>query len=292
MSKNVKAALLMMFAMTLLSSNDVFMKLTSAHMSIGQMLFIRGLFAVAIFSLAMRVAGRPVISQAARSKWVVLRAFCECGITICFITGLSLLPIATASTLVLTSPIFLAVVAAVVLKEHVTIMRWLAVFLGFAGVVLIANPASAEFSPAMLLPLAAAALISIRDLVTRQLDPSLHSLYVTWTTLVAVTIAGLLISFLDWKPVAVTQVMWLAASAILLSSAYYFQIRAVRLGELSFVAPFSYTGIVAAVFYGIVVWSELPSITMILGILLIMSSGLYILSHQMTSPFKRVISGN
>ena len=292
MSKNVKAALLMMFAMTLLSSNDVFMKLTSAHMGIGQMLFIRGLFAVAIFSLAMRVAGRPVISQAARSKWVVLRAFCECGVTICFITGLSLLPFATASTLVWTSPIFLAVVAAVVLKEHVTIMRWLAVFLGFAGVVLIANPASAEFSPAMLLPLAAAALISIRDLVTRQLDPSLHSLYVTWTTLVAVTIAGLLISFFDWKPVAVTQVMWLAASAILLSSAYYFQIRAVRLGELSFVAPFSYTGIVAAVFYGIVVWSELPGITMILGILLIMSSGLYILSHQMTSPFKRVISGN
>ena len=292
MSKNVKAALLMMFAMTLLSSNDVFIKLSSAHMGIGQMLFIRGVFAVAIFSFAMRVTGRPVISHAARSKWVVLRALCECGITICFVTGLSLIPIATASTLVGTSPIFLTVVAAVVLKEHVTIMRWLAVFTCFAGVVLIANPASAEFSPAMLLPLAAAALISIRDLVTRQLDTSLNSLYVTWTTLVAVTIAGLLISFLDWKPVAVTQVMWLAASAILLSSAYFFQIRAVRLGELSFVAPFAYTGIVAAVFYGIVVWSELPSIAMIFGILLIMSSGLYILSHQMTSPFKRDISGN
>ena len=133
-------------------------------MSIGQMLFIRGLFAVAVFSLAMRVTGRPVISQAARSKWVVVRAFCECGITICFVTGLSLLPIATASTLVWTSPIFLAVVAAMILKEHVTIMRWLAIFIGFAGVVLITNPASAEFSPAMLLPLAAAALVSIRDL--------------------------------------------------------------------------------------------------------------------------------
>jgi len=280
----------MMLAMTLLSSNDVFMKLSSAHMGVGQMLFIRGLFAVAVFSFALRVTGRPVISQSARSKWVVLRALCECGITICFVTGLSLLPIATASTLVWTSPIFLAVVAAVVLKEHVTMVRWLAVLVGFTGVVLIANPASAEFSPAMLLPLAAAALISIRDLVTRQLDNRLHSLYVTWTTLVAVTIAGLLISLLDWKPVAVTQVIWLAASAIFLSSAYFFQIRAVRLGELSLVAPFSYTGIIVAVFYGFVVWSELPSMAMIFGILLIVSSGLYILSNQIASPVQKDIS--
>ena len=116
------------------------------------------------------------------------------------------------------------------------------------------------------------------------MDPGLHSLYVTWTTLVAVTIAGFLISFLDWKPVAVTQIIWLAASAIFLSSAYFFQIRAVRLGELSFVAPFSYTGILAAVLYGFVVWSDLPGPTMILGILLVMSSGLYILSHHATSP--------
>ena len=274
----------MMFAMVLLSTNDAFMKLSSEHLGIGQMLFIRGAFAVTVFSFAIRLTGRPVINRAARSKWVVLRALCECAITICFISGLSLLPIATASTLAWTSPMFLAVVAALVLKENVTLRRWLVVLIGFAGVVLITNPASEEFSLAMLLPLAAAALISVRDLVTRRLDPGLHSLYVTWTTLVAVTIAGFLISFLDWKPVAATQIIWLGASAIFLSSAYFFQIRAVRLGELSFVAPFSYTGILAAVFYGFVVWSDLPSLTMILGILLVMSAGLYILSRQVTSP--------
>lgn len=283
-SKNVRAAFLMMFAMVLLSTNDAFMKLSSEHLGIGQMLFIRGAFAVTVFSIAIRITGRPIINRAARSKWVVLRALCECAITICFISGLSLLPIATASTLAWTSPMFLAVVAAVVLKESVTVRRWLVVLIGFMGVVLITNPASEEFSLAMLLPLAAAALISVRDLVTRRLDPGLHSLYVTWTTLVAVTIAGFLISFLDWKPVAATQIIWLGASAIFLSSAYFFQIRAVRLGELSFVAPFSYTGILAAVFYGFVVWSDLPSLTMILGILLVMSAGLYILSRQATSP--------
>jgi len=276
-----------MLGMTLLSSNDVFMKLSSEHLGIGQLLFIRGSIAVAIFSLAMRITGKPIIAEVAFSKWILLRAFCECGAAFCFITGLSLLPIATASTLVWTSPIFLTIAATLILKEHVAAVRWLAVFVGFIGVMLVANPASVDFSLAMLLPLAAAIFIAARDLVTRKLDPSLHSLYVTWTTLVVVTIAGLLISFLDWRPIALTQILWLCASAVLISSAFFVQISAVRLGELSFIAPFSYTGILIAVFYGFVVWEELPGTAMIFGIILIILSGLYILSHQTTSSVKR-----
>ncbi len=277
----------MMLGMTLLSSNDVFMKLSSEHLGIGQLLFIRGSLAVAIFSLAMRSTGKPIITKAAFSKWILVRAFCECGATLCFITGLSLLPIATASTLVWTSPIFLTIAATLILKEHVAAVRWWAVFVGFIGVMLVANPGSVDFSLTMLLPLAAAIFIAARDLVTRKLDPSLHSLYVTWTTLVVVTMAGLLISFLDWRPIALTQILWLCASAVLISSAFFLQISAVRLGELSFIAPFSYTGILIAVFYGFVVWEELPGTAMIFGIILIILSGLYILSHQTTSSVKR-----
>ena len=276
-----------MLGMTLFSSNDVFMKLSSEHLGIGQLLFIRGSLAVAIFSLAMRSTGKPIITKAAFSKWILVRAFCECGATLCFITGLSLLPIATASTLVWTSPIFLTIAATLILKEHVAAVRWWAVFVGFIGVMLVANPGSVDFSLTMLLPLAAAIFIAARDLVTRKLDPSLHSLYVTWTTLVVVTIAGLLISFFDWRPIALTQILWLCASAVLISSAFFVQISAVRLGELSFIAPFSYTGILVAVFYGFVVWEELPSTTMIFGIVLIILSGLYILSHQTRLSVKR-----
>lgn len=277
----------MMLGMTLLSSNDAIMKLSSEQLGIGQLLFIRGLIAVTILSIAIRISGKPIFTDVVLSKWVLLRATLECGSTICFITGLSLLPIATASTLVWTSPIFLTVAGALILQERVTGARWLAVLAGFLGVVLIANPASESFSPAMFLPLAAAIFVCARDLVTRKLDPAFHSLHVTWTTLVAVTIAGLLISYIDWQPVALTQVMWLSASAILMSSAFFFQISAVRLGELSFIAPFSYTGILAAVAYGILIWAEVPSLTMIAGITLIVLSGLYILSRRSTWAVKK-----
>ena len=278
----------MMLGMTLLSSNDAIMKLTSETLGIGQMLFIRGSIAVVIFSLALRVSGKPVIAEATFSKWILLRALCECGGTICFITGLSLLPIATASTLVWTSPIFLTIAAALILRERVTMARWSAVLVGFAGVVLVTNPGSGDFSLAMLLPLATAIFICIRDLVTRKIDPSVHSLYVTWTTLLVVTVAGLLISILDWRPIAVTQIVWLGASAALMSSAFFFQISAVRRGELSFIAPFAYVGIPVAVFYGIVVWAELPGTAMIFGIILIILSGFYILSR----PTSRSVEEN
>ena len=278
-SNNVKAALLMMLAMALLASNDVIMKRGSENLGIGQLLFIRGSLAIAIFSFAIKVAGRRINLESAFSKWVVLRAFSECGATLCFIIALSLLPFATASTLLSTSPIFLTIAASLVLRERVAMVRWLAVLVGFIGVVLVANPGSADFSLAMLLPLAAAVLLCVRDLVTRKLDPSLNSLCITWTTLVVVTVAGLLLSFLDWRPVEITQVAWLSGSAVLISSAFFFLVSSVRLGELSFIAPFSFTGTLIAVVYGIVVWNELLGPTMILGIALIIVSGLYILSH-------------
>lgn len=114
--KNFQAALLMMLGMTLLSSNDVIMKLSSENLGIGQLLCIRGSLAVVIFSLAIKMTGKPIIAEAVFSKRIVFRAFCDCGATLCFITGLSLLPIATASTLVWTSPIFLTIAAALILK--------------------------------------------------------------------------------------------------------------------------------------------------------------------------------
>jgi drug/metabolite transporter (DMT)-like permease len=288
LNNNIKAAFLMMLGMTLLSSNDVIMKLSSESLGIGQMLFIRGVIAIVVFSLVIKISGKPVISKVILSKWVLLRALCECGATMFFITGLTMMPIAINATLLWTSPIFLTIAAALILKEHVTIVRWLAVFVGFIGMLFIVSPNSSDFSPKMLLPLTAAILVVARDLITRKkLDPNVHSLYVTLATLVLVSLIGSLISFIDWRPVTVTQVIWLSASAVLMSSAFFFHISAVRIGELSFIAPFSYIGILIAIFYGFVVWDELPNTPMIFGITLIIISGLYILSHQNLIPIKK-----
>ena len=85
------------------------MKLSSENLGIGQMLFIRGVIAIVVFSLVIKISGKPVISKVIFSKWVFLRALCESGATMFFITGLTMMPIAINATLLWTSPIFLTI---------------------------------------------------------------------------------------------------------------------------------------------------------------------------------------
>ena len=77
---------------------------------------------------------------------------------------------------------------------------------------------------------------------------------------------------------------WLSLSALLLGSGYLSQIVAVRSGELSFISPFSYTGILVAVFYGYLIWDELPDVLTIAGIALIVGAGMYVLAVGTDQP--------
>ncbi len=275
--KNVFAALLVMIGMTMISSNDSIMKLSGAEMSVGQMLFVRGFFAVILFSIYIKITGRPLLPRLALNRWSWARAACECAATVCFITSLTLLPIAIASTLVWITPLLLTIAAAVILKEQVSIRRWLAVVVGFGGVLLVTNPFGESFSLAMLLPLCSAVFVSMRDLCTRKVDAKLDSLHVLLVTLFIVTIVGYLMTWNDWRDVSIPRASWLALAAVLLGTGFLLQIKAVRMGELSFIAPFSYTGILVAVFWGFAIWNELPSIYAFAGMGLIVGSGIYLL---------------
>ena len=275
---NVTAALLVVVGMAMISSNDMLMKLSSTELGVGQLLFVRGSLALVLFSAFIKLSGRPLLPRHAFSRWNGLRALCECFATICFITGLTLLPIAIASTLVWTTPMMLTLAAATLLKENVTTGRWIAVFIGFLGVLLVTNPFGASFSMAMLLPLLAAVFVTLRDLMTRRIDTNVDSLYIVLATLTVVTIAGFLMALFDWRPVSLARIGWLTLSALFLGAGFLCQISAVRKGELSFIAPFSYTGILVAVFWGYMVWKQWPSNWTFAGIALIVSSGMYILT--------------
>ena len=266
--------------MTMISSNDAILKISSESLGVGQLLFIRGMLASLIFMFIIRLTGRPIISGGVVNRWNLFRATCECLATFCFVTSLGILPIATASTLVWTAPIFLTICSALFLGEKVSISRWVAVFVGFVGVLLVTNPFGGNFSWVMVLPMMSAGFVVVRDMTTRRIDSEIHSVYIVLATLLLVAVMGGLTSLLDWRPVNSVQISWLALSSCLLSTGFFFQIKAVRMGEMSFIAPFLFTGILVAVFWGYMVWDQIPTLTMALGILLIIGSGLYVLTGQ------------
>lgn len=280
MSPNIKASLLIMLAMTFISCNDAIIKTMTESLGIGQVLLIRGLMACLLFIIILKFKKMPIFPKQARSRINIGRASCEMCATCCFITGLSLMPIATVSTLTWTSPILSTLLAALILKERVIALRWLAVLLGFIGILLVTNPFSGEFSSVMFLPLMAAAFVAIRDIFTRRIPDELHSIYITLATLILVTCAGLIISLFDWRPVYSNHVFALSCSAILLGCGFFIQITAVRMGELSFISPFSYFGIIVALILGILFWQEYPTLMMLCGVVLIIISGITIMLSQ------------
>ena len=275
-----------MLAMTFISCNDAIIKTMTESLGIGQVLFVRGSIACMLFIGILKFRKMPLFPKLALTKINLGRASCEMCATCCFITGLSLMPIATVSTLTWTSPILSTLLAALILKENVVALRWVAVLIGFMGIALVTNPFSGDFSAVMFLPLMAAAFVSTRDIFTRRIPAELNSIYVTLATLILVTIAGLLISLFDWRPINTNHIFALCCSAVLLSSGFFIQITAVRMGELSFIAPFSYFGIIVALILGIIFWQEYPTLLMLLGVILIVISGITISLSQKIKRFR------
>lgn len=284
MTRNIQAAGLMVLAMIMISTNDALIKSASDSLSVSQIMLVRGVMACLFFGALIKLSGRELFPRLILDRSNLLRGVLEIATTLCFVTGLSLLPIAVATTLVWTSPILLTLVGAVLLRETVPASRWLAVLAGFTGVLLITRPFGAGFSWAMILPLLAAGLVAVRDFVTRRIDPRVGSFTVTLTTLILVTAAGGVLSLVSWHPLSTGSVTKLAFAAVLLVGGFYCMIKAVRIGELSFVAPFAFSAILMALALGYFVWGDVPTPTMLAGVALIIGACVYIFRRGQPLP--------
>lgn len=265
--------MIMIVAMNALSFNDAIIKLASDTLSVAQILLLRGMVATAILVLVITVSGEIFRRGLQFDRWTLLRGLLETGGTLMFVTGLTVLPIGIASTLVFTSPIILTILAAAVLGETVGWWRWSAVIVGFIGVILITHPQEQSWSWQVVWPLLAAGFIAGRDIVTRYIDPRISSLSAAVVSAFCVTVAGALSAPFNWQAVTVDQSVWLALAGVLLCVAYFCYISAIRLGELSFVAPFNYTNIVTAIFLGALIWGDRLVWSHWCGVILIIVSG-------------------
>ncbi|MGI9333519.1 MAG: DMT family transporter [Gammaproteobacteria bacterium] len=280
MSNNLKAGVVMVVAVTLLTLNDGIAKHLSDTLSVAQILFYRGLFATAALVIAVKASGHSLLHRRLLDRWVLTRGGLDVCCTVTFLFGLTLLPIAIATTLVFVSPIIVTLLAATVLREQVGWRRWSAVFAGFAGVVTIMGLGAQPWSYAMLLPLLAALLLACRDLVTRKVSADIPTIQVALVTSVCVTLAGLVGIPFSENAVAPVHFAWLSLMGLMMCCFYFGHITAVRLGELSFIAPLVYTSILVALGLGVIVWNDTVSWQQLAGIALVVASGVVIFVRE------------
>jgi drug/metabolite transporter (DMT)-like permease len=176
------------------------------------------------------------------------------------------------------SPLMITVLAAVMFGERLGPSRWLAVSVGFVGVLFIIQPQADGFDGYALVCLLSTLLLSVRDLVTRRVHATVPSILVTLSNTIAVTLfAALLSVFESWRAFSFYEIGYLAVVAVFLSTAYYLLVVSTRHGDLSLIAPFRYSALLFAAIAGFIVWGDVPNALAWGGIALVIASGIYVL---------------
>lgn len=262
--------------------NDAITKTLSESMNMGQVMLLRGIFAsLLIGALACHHRALHFVPQM-RHPTVALRVLGEVGGTVCFLVALAHLPLATVSAVLQALPLAVTMGAALVFSEPVGWRRWLAISAGFIGVMIVVRPGFEGFSAYALFALLCVGFCAVRDLATRRVPAEVPSLFLSTATAVAVTLVGaaLVGPFGGWNPVTGGEVGLLALAAVLLLVGYQFIILAMRIGEISFVAPFRYTALLWAILLGYLIFADVPDLPMIVGAAIVVGSGLYTLYRE------------
>jgi len=284
-----RAIYCLLAGVAIISLNDALMKVLTSSYPVGQLLFMRGVCILPwVLLLAMRAGGLHTL-KVNNIGGQALRAACVVGSSFLFVNGLIYLQLADAISVTFTGPLFITALAPFVLGEYVGWRRWIAVLVGFAGVLFMVRPGYGDISWVVLFPLGAALCGSIRDLITRRLSQTETTVAVLMVTTSAVIIAAAATLPFAWTEIKISDLGFFAASGMLVAGGHYLMIEAFRHGEAALVAPFKYTSMVWAILFGFLVFGHLPDKWMLLGAAFVICAGLYIL-HRETRLTGRPIS--
>ncbi|GLQ25389.1 DMT family transporter [Sulfitobacter pacificus] len=277
MSVNLAGALLMMASMACFVLNDTMLKLTGGAVPLFQLLFVRSVITCGLI-LAARGRLGALHFRIARRDWVIIliRAATEVTISYFFLTALFNMPLANLTAILQVVPLAVTLASAVILREAVGWRRSLAIAVGFCGVLLIVRPGPEGFNIWSIYALIAMLGVTLRDLVTRQLSPEVPSMTVTLVTAASVMVAAGLAS-LSTPWVEITAQSWglIVASAVCILGGYFFSIQVMRSGDVSFTAPFRYSGLVWALILGWLVFGEWPHVLTLIGAAIVVATGVF-----------------
>jgi drug/metabolite transporter (DMT)-like permease len=271
----------MVAAMALFVCNDALVKLASGYFPIGQLMAVRGLFA-SLCALAMVLAFKDAARLPLLFKpIVILRGCLEGLVAFLFISALKHLPLANITSILMSASLIVIVLAVVLGIEQVGWRRWAAVFVGFLGVLIVVRPSTSGFNWFSVLALMSAALVAVRELVTKKIGSDIPSSVVALATTLATGTVGALIGYGDiWKPLILSETIYLVAAAILVAFGNLAIIIAYRGTDVSVVSGYRYSIVIMALIMGYLVWGDIPDMWSLIGSVLIVGSGLYTLHRQ------------
>ena len=256
---------------------DAFQKTAVINHSIFQLLFIKYIFTLLLSCSEAKRKKNYKFWQSNNVKLQVLRSFFSIIESGCFVLAFRYLSLADVHSVGSLTPVIIVTLSAFILKEKVSPKTWIAIFVGFLGVLIILRPGLSIFDIKSLLPLMAAFFLGLYQVVTRKVsenDSTETSLF--YTSLIGFIVMSIL-AFVYWEPLTLNSYFLFIGIGIFFSMGIYFQIIALSKARASIIQPFHYTLIFWAIILGYLVYDDLPDIPTIVGAIIIAASGIYVL---------------
>ena len=280
-SRTLRGMLLMMAAVALFVVLDSISKYLTRHYPVLTVVWARYAFHTLLIVVALAPRLGSGLVRTARPGAQIVRGLLLAISSIFFVGSLKYLSLAEASAIAFMVPIFVTLLAVVLLKEKVEFACWVAILCAFAGVIIISRPGSGLFTWASLLPLGTATCFATYQIQTRRLA-GLESPYTS------IFYAGLVGTVLlcaapiyDWTPPQNTLHAFLfVAIGIVGGLSHLILIKAYDFAPASRLAPFSYTQLIWVTFAGYLLFDDFPDRWSLIGIAILMASGIYTAMHQ------------
>ena len=278
------------------SVTDISVKYFTTLMPLHEVVFFRSIIAL-IFTLSILLPfdGGWSSLRASRPSLHILRGFCLVIANLTFFSGLAVIPLAESTAIFFVAPLMITFISVIFLREDVGYRRWFALIIGLIGVLLIIKPGTIKFEWVVFLPLAAALAYAFNNVLARKMGLSEKAItmafYVHVTFIIVCSSMGIAFGkgqfsgsenlawefiFRPWKIPDKEMIYIIFAAGLGSAFGGYFISQAYRLSSASIVAPFEYCTLVLAVFWGFTLWGELPDSYAFFGIMLIISSGVFI----------------
>lgn len=269
-----------MMAVMMLAIMDASAKWLSDDYSVFQIVLIRSFFSfLPILGLAIWNQKRQLNFLVPRER-ILSHIVRGCLFTITFgsfVWSLKWLPLAEATGISLIGPIFMVIFGGILLKETIGLQKWLAIAIGFAGVLLVFQPGSGGPIFAKLLALISAVSFALVAISTRKLSSQDSSETIAfWTNTILMTIGGVgVLFFTGWLAPSSSDLLVFLIMGLAGGIANLLFVVALRLSEVSLVAALEYSIFIWAVLLGVIFFSEIPGINVWIGVGIIALSGIY-----------------
>ena len=259
---------------------DTIQKSAVLYYSIFQLMFVKYTFVLLLSFIEAKRTNKINFYKTNNFKLQIIRSLLSILESGFFVLSFKYLSLANAHSIGALAPIIIVVLSVFILNEKVSLKTWVAIFIGFIGVLIIIRPASDVFSLKSLIPLLAAFFLGLYQIATKKIteyDTPEVSLF--YSSLVGIFITSIM-AFYFWQPVNINSLIFFLPIGLFFSLGIYFQILALNNAKASIIQPFHYTLIFWAIIFGYFFYDDIPDLYTFIGALIITVSGIFVINQK------------